>query len=219
MPEGDKIFQRLNISTDAALESLCKVLKVKKLDDRKKLIGFLSDEYRAAGGNSIRNLFRKEHDLTYKTILIDVVNVMKPGLKKTEYKIEDSHTEENIEDEIMKLLQERIEKKLKKMKDKKKEKVGQEIVSELKNQGYAKDIIANEHKKIAVGSFGFTALEAAIWRFAAVGWMGTTGVGLLISAALIGLSLTGPAYRKTIPATMIFIMQRKRRENEDKLKM
>ena len=75
----------------------------------------ISKEWRAVHGHTLLNRFRNDHDLPWKRILIDVADKMKPGLRWTEFRIDDDHTEEEIEtailgffDELVKLQWEKL---------------------------------------------------------------------------------------------------------------
>jgi len=68
-----------------------------------EIILLCSKELRSAAGSSVRNAFRGEHEFPYKQILIDVADKITPGstpLSWTGYKLNDSHTESEIEDYI-----------------------------------------------------------------------------------------------------------------------
>jgi uncharacterized protein YaaW (UPF0174 family) len=75
----------------------------------------ISKEWRAVHGHTLLNRFRNDHDLPWKRILIDVADKMKPGLRWTEFRIDDDHAEEEIEtailgffDELVKLQWEKL---------------------------------------------------------------------------------------------------------------
>ncbi len=61
----------------------------------------ISKEWRAVHGHTLLNRFRHDHELPWKRILIDVADKMKPGLGWTEFKIDDEHTDEEIEAAIL----------------------------------------------------------------------------------------------------------------------
>lgn len=70
---------------------------------KKELVLLWSKELRAAAGSSTLSPFRGDHDLPYKQILIDVADKLSPGhtpLSWTDYKLEDDHSESEIEKAI-----------------------------------------------------------------------------------------------------------------------
>ncbi len=108
MPANDRLYQLLSELDDSELKSIWTTCLGKKPVDENfergnkghKVI-VISKEWRAVHGHTLRNRFRKDHDLPWKSILIDVADKMKPGLRWTEFKIDDHHTEEEIETAIL----------------------------------------------------------------------------------------------------------------------
>lgn len=108
MPGNDRLFQLLSELDDADLNSLWKTCLGKKSEDeyfepgsKDHKVIVISKEWRAVHGHTLLNRFRNDHDLPWKRILIDVADKMKPGLGWTEFKIDDDHTEEEIETAIL----------------------------------------------------------------------------------------------------------------------
>lgn len=114
-PLEDVLFLRLRrLKKDDIKALLVGGLKVSEacVNTQKKqdLILLCSKELRSAAGSSTANAFRKDHDFPYKQILIDVADKLSPGhtiLSWTEYKLEDSHSEKDIEETIATLFEER----------------------------------------------------------------------------------------------------------------
>lgn len=108
MPFNDRLFQLLSELDDSELTSLWTTCLDKKPEDENfergnkghKVI-VISKEWRAVHGHTLLNQFRNDHDLPWKRILIDVADKMKPGIGWTEFKIDDHHTEEEIETAIL----------------------------------------------------------------------------------------------------------------------
>ena len=72
-----------------------------------------SKELRAAAGSSALNTFRDEHEFPYKQILIDVADKLTDGitwLSWTKYRLDDPHSEAEIEEEILRLFEARARK-------------------------------------------------------------------------------------------------------------
>ena len=104
MPVGDTIFQRLRAATDAELAALANCLKLPRTGDRELDIVALSKEYRSAAGNSFANLFRGEHDLPYREILLDCVDTARKMAGWRALNVKSQYTEERLEDLISRTL-------------------------------------------------------------------------------------------------------------------
>jgi uncharacterized protein YaaW (UPF0174 family) len=115
MPSSDSLTIRLNILHQDDLKTILvsglkvdeKTVSAKNIDD---LIRIFSKELRAAGSSTTAGLLRDEHAFPYKQILIDVVDKLTPGhtpLSWTKYKLEDPHTEEEIEEKIASLFEDK----------------------------------------------------------------------------------------------------------------
>jgi uncharacterized protein YaaW (UPF0174 family) len=124
----DLLFEKLRqLDNDSLNSLLLSGLRVSqnKLNglDREELIQMCSKELRSAAGSTTRNLFRSDHEFPYKQILIDVADRLADGftpLSWTKYKLGDSHTEQEIEDSIIKTFEERARKWWEKLPEKKK---------------------------------------------------------------------------------------------------
>lgn len=68
----------------------------------------ISAQWRSAHGHTLINLTRKEHDLPWKQILIDVADKLKPGWGWTEYRLGDATSEEELEQLVLRYLDEKL---------------------------------------------------------------------------------------------------------------
>jgi uncharacterized protein YaaW (UPF0174 family) len=122
MPGNDRLFQLLSELDDAELKNIWTTCLGKAPEDDYFDLGskdhkviVISKEWRAVHGHTLLNRFRNDHDLPWKRILIDVADKMKPGLGWTDFKLDDDHTEEEVEtailgyfDELVKLQWEKL---------------------------------------------------------------------------------------------------------------
>jgi uncharacterized protein YaaW (UPF0174 family) len=108
MAAKDRLFMLLSELDDNELANIwTQCLRMKPEDeffaegskDHKVIV--ISKEWRAVHGHTLLNRFRHDHELPWKRILIDVADKMKPGLRWTEFRIDDDHTEEAIETAIL----------------------------------------------------------------------------------------------------------------------
>jgi len=80
---------------------------------KEELVLLCSKELRSAAGSSLRNTRRGDHEFPYKQLLIDVADKLTAGvtwLSWTRYTLRDSHAEEEIENEILRMFEERARK-------------------------------------------------------------------------------------------------------------
>ena len=111
MPLNDTIFKRLEQATKQERKDIYNALQL-DFDDSNEVI---SEQYRAAAGHSLMNVFRGKHDLPYKQILIDVVDKLKPEKGWTDFTINDQYSEEHIENKILEYLTIQFEKEMNKL--------------------------------------------------------------------------------------------------------
>lgn len=218
MGKEDTIISRLKQSLISERYEICKALQIPVTSD----IYTISKEYRSAAGHSLINIIREDHELPYKMILIDVADKLKPGLFWTDYSFDDDSTEEEIEEKIEQYLSKRARKELGKLSQKEEERLKQELVT----AGYAQANINSIMTMLASGSIGnILATRAASYLASSASpsllgvssssfLLSSTGIGLLISIPLLIGTLGGPAYRKTILATIQMIRIRRRVEAE-----
>lgn len=218
MGKEDTIISRLKQSLISERYEICKALQIPVTSD----IYTISKEYRSAAGHSLINIIREDHELPYKLILIDVADKLYPGFFWTDYSFDDDSTEEEIEEKIEQYLSKRARKELGKLSQKEEERLKQELVT----AGYAQANINSIMTMLASGSIGnILATRAASYLASSASpsllgvssssfLLSSTGIGLLISIPLLIGTLGGPAYRKTILATIQMIRIRRRVEAE-----
>jgi uncharacterized protein YaaW (UPF0174 family) len=145
----------------------------------------ISLELRKAAGHSFANFFRLDHEFPYKQILIDVAKRMSKGHKSTLYKFSDSHSEEEIEKEILRLFELRTQRWWKKLKDSERQKLGDEIVrvinAKLVNRINRMDYIKHRIKKEIKDSVITKGIVAGMLAVSAGGYLGVLGGSLLTS--------------------------------------
>jgi hypothetical protein len=102
MPAGDTIFARLRGATDAEARAIAEALGVSGAltHDREVDAVRLSEEYRAAAGHSFANVFRDDHALTYREILVDVAPVAAKGAEWRSPRVKDTTREEWLEEYV-----------------------------------------------------------------------------------------------------------------------
>jgi len=100
MPEGDIVFQRLRAATEPERALLAKILGIAPSGDREVDVVNLSKEYRSAAGHTMRNLFRKAHELEYRTILLDAVAAAAEGAGWAPPGVKDTAEDEWIENYV-----------------------------------------------------------------------------------------------------------------------
>ncbi len=98
MPRGDRLFELLKELTDIEKEYLTRnILEL----DTNIYVNNLSKEIRAYAGNSVANIFRDDHDLEWKKIIIDVANKLNEGIFNTDFSEGDGKPEKEIEEFIL----------------------------------------------------------------------------------------------------------------------
>lgn len=259
----DPLFEKLKQLDEQNIKSLLvsglrfSAQSLKNLN-KEELVSMCSKELRSAAGSSCRNLFRGNHEFPYKQILIDVADRLADGftpLSWTKYKLGDSHTEQEIEETILRVFDERARKWWGKLSQKKKEEFVNGLQTVLEGEAIEKVIQSGGVKTlltqqvidntfqygvtwgltkvsasglfgllgasivghigwlIIVQTFGFMAgIKIAIFGIAgmgtlggAVGFLGATAVGGVLSIPSTLLVLDGAAYRKTIPTTIMLL--------------
>lgn len=222
MGKEDTIISRLKRSLISERYEICKALQIPVTSD----IYTISKEYRSAAGHSLINIIREDHELPYKLILIDVADKLYPGFFWTDYSFDDDSTEEEIEEEIEKYLSERAQKEWDKLSPLEKKRREEQLKQELVTAGYAQANINSIMTMLASGTIGaLVAPRVALYFASSVSTsllgvssssilLTSTGIGLLVSIPLLIGTLGGPAYRKTILATIQIIRIRRRLEGE-----
>lgn len=262
MPD-DLLLRRLRSLQPGELKSLLTGgLRVdeKELDnlEQEDLVLLCSKELRSAAGSSTRNLLRGDHDFPYKQLLIDVADKLTEGftaLSWTKFTLNDSHSEQEIEDEIIRLFEARAREWWKNLSDKGKAKfvnglnsvlsgdkaMGIDIKDGIKaflTQQTVENIfqsgITFGLSKVAapwlLGGLGMSVVSYVGWLVllqtvgfmgglkiavfglggfgalgGAVGLLGGTIIGMVLGFPTLFATLDGPAYRKTVPTTIMLL--------------
>jgi len=139
MPFNDRLFKLLAELEDKELRSIwvdalrCRPEEENFLNgSREWRMACISQAWRSAHGHTLRNLTRSPHDLPWKAVLVDVADKLKPGLGWTHFKLDDGHTEEEIEAYILRMNDERIRTAWSKMSADDKERLARSVDAELK---------------------------------------------------------------------------------------
>jgi hypothetical protein len=198
MPFNDRLFVLLSELADQELQQLWGEALRCKLDhddfatgSRDWRIGCLSKEWRAAHGHTLLNLTRSPHELPWKRILIDVADKLKSGWGWTSYRLDDDHTEEEIEAEILRLHDERIREAWDKLSPEEREKLATAIDDQFRRTAK----VVNDSSRVA-GARAVTV--TSLGNGIAAGLL--TGAGALAlaqgsGAALVGGVLGGTLYQ------------------------
>lgn len=243
MLRNDSLWQRLESARPSELNKLGEVLRLLDVKEKKRdvLIEEISRELRAAAGHSLRNLFRRPHEFPYKQMLIDVADKLAPGwtfLSWTSYKLNDRHSELEIEETIWRFYEDRVRAATAHFSPEDKEKLRRQTEEELRQMGWSEAMIAGVGGGLLGGAAATLigpalAYSIALNTSAGLAWLKLMWVGkasvVLVSgtgsavfaflyAPALAWWLGNTAYRKTIPATLNLILIRKLRELEATLK-
>ena len=108
MPYDDRLFEHLRKLSEDDLTTIWTTgLKMKPTDKEflrvphESKVERVSAELRSAAGHSMVNVFRDDHELPWRRILIDAADKMKPGWNWTRFKMEDEYPDAVIEDRIL----------------------------------------------------------------------------------------------------------------------
>ena len=231
MATDDELLKRLATAKRSDLEALLGDLKLRRYQPFDKtdaeLIGKISSELRSAAGNSLMNVMlrRKQHEFSYKQILVDVADKLAPGiLGRSVYKPSGPDTEVQIEAYIDGRIRERVVEYLKKMSEVDKKKLQDELSKDLRSKKIPEESIQSTLAMIASGTLTGVALGPAVAALLYGGvWSAIFGFSLaqlLVSGLIVGgpvgiiaagiALVSAPSYSKTIPAVYRLI---KIREN------
>jgi len=219
MPIQDRLFNLLNRLDYEELEYIV-VKGLKKPDLIKEKMGYaqlvnlVSKTLRKTASHTFVNAFRLEHEFPYKQILINVANKLQGY--KTIYRLDDDHSEEEIEEKIIQLFEERSRKWWESLKSWQKRKVIDDI-----NDMIESDLVHEVNKKMLIkqrvtkevmdtivakgvvvslvmvsaggllGLFGLSVLDKYGWKIVTMfaGW--TTGIQIFLSSGMALFTLTG----------------------------
>ena len=137
LQNSDRLLALLSVLDDNEFQAIwCQALRCEPDQDgfdkatRQQRIELISMEWRAIHGHTLVNLFREEHTLPWKRILIDVADKLHPGVAWTSYTMDDGHTEEEIEADIRRMYDKRVQDMWNKMSPSDKEKLAQTLDGE-----------------------------------------------------------------------------------------
>lgn len=205
MPKGDTIFQRLREATDSELRGVARALEVELTGERDLDVVTLSKQLRSTGGNSFANVFRDDHDLTYRAILVDVARAAAEIAGFKPQAPGETARETWIEDYILHAMAH---------------------ASRPDRSTLPADEVADAQRRADAAlngrteNAGIDRTDAARLGVLALGAVGVAvGVGALpFAAVFMALKWARPAVKKTLPATLCLISVRKRREAEEALR-
>lgn len=183
--KNDIIFKRLRMANKSELMGICESLKIKYFSGIP--IDFLSKEYRQAAGHSIMNVSRSFHSLEYKRILIDVADKLKPGLKWTNFKMDDEFSEIDIEEKILEFVAYKFEKHLKKLPNNKKKELEDTLIKKLKGVGAKQATVNSTIAAITSGSIASilaAPVAAAIFTETLVSPLAAYGVAWITAGGI-----------------------------------
>ncbi|OQY60479.1 MAG: hypothetical protein B6245_01275 [Desulfobacteraceae bacterium 4572_88] len=207
MPKNDRLYYLMGQLEHGDLLFLLKYGLGKT--DRKyryyttdRLKDLISSELRRVGGHRWANFFRFEHDFPYKQILIDVADRLSEH-RTSEYKLNDDHSEEEIEKTILRLFElktkkwwEKLDKKGKKeTADKISRIINEELVNSVNRMTYIKHRISKE----VMDSIITKGIVVGMLAVSAGGLVGTMGGSLLTRIGLAAVIRTkGAAFAMKI---------------------
>ena len=231
---NDIIFERLKMAKQSELMSIVNSLNIEDVSSSIPL-AYLSKKYRQAAGHSMINIARGDHSLPYKRILIDVADKLNPGFKWTPYKMDDGISEIEIEEKILEFTTTRFKEYFNKLSPEKRKIAEEKFRAKLTEMGVKQSTVNTTMAALTSGVIGAAfapTVGLMLWPYAvyqlSIGTiiipaaaptlgqaaLAGTGVGIAIAAPLMALTLSGPAYRKTIPTTLNLIAIRKRYEGK-----
>lgn len=203
MSAGDVIFTRLRDATEAELQAVARSLEIKLGSDRETNVVALSAALRSAAGNSFVNLFRDAHELAYREILKDVSRTAAEQAGWPAVSPPDTAEETWIEEYVFRASSFAHDPATQSMSVPEKARA-REAAEQLLRGGTP----ASVDPKVVLPLGALAAGAGAV----------ALGIGALpFGAAYLALKYASPAVKKTLPATMVLIQIRKRRELEAEL--
>ncbi|MDM8549582.1 hypothetical protein QUF72_05875 [Desulfobacterales bacterium HSG2] len=187
MPTNDRLYYLMGQLDHAELlflvkHGLRKTERKYKRYSTNRLKELISAELRLAASHRWANYFRFEHDFPYKQIIIDVADKLS-GYKASGYKLDDDHTEEEIEKTILRLFELKTKKWWRKLSKKEKkeaaDKISQMIDAELVNSVSRMTYIKHRVSKELMDSIITKGIVLAMLAVSAGGMLGFVGGSLL----------------------------------------
>jgi uncharacterized protein YaaW (UPF0174 family) len=165
--------------------------------------------------------------MPYKDILIDVADKLTKGIRGSSFKKKGRETETEIEEAIYKRFLELIEETSRSMTAAQRDELQEKVKEHLRRKGVEEHLIKGMVVQLTGGLAGVllgpavtALLFSSFWTFLIGFTLGEVIIGGLIAGGPLGLILgplvvlSGPSYRKTIPAVLRIIIIRKTREAE-----
>lgn len=234
----DPLLARLSMASLPDLRELSRDLKLELRDAKQASRGDLerqlAREFRSVAGHSVMNGIRalRRKDLSFREILIDVADILTPGqFKRSGFHKEPMCSELEIEEYIEARVRELVLKKLAGMPEHERARLQSEVEADLRAKGMpdaalqaaAVGVSAAALAGMALGPAMAAALYSTMWSFL-VGLglrqvlLGAVAAGGPIGAALaVGMAVTMPSRRKTVPAVVRLIMIRRSHEQRSEL--
>lgn len=164
---------------------------------RERLTDIISAELRQAAGHSAANFLRLEHEFPYRQILLDVADRLGEGYRPARYDLAD-RSEEEIEEEILRLFELKIRQWWNRLKDSEKERfadqmrqtVNAETVNFVSRRAYIRHRVIKELKDSVITK-GIVLGMLAVSAGGFLGFLGgslLTAVGFRIIVGTAGLA-------------------------------
>lgn len=190
MPLNDRLFDLLSRVGEAELSVLWTEALGRRPSDesfsaspRSRQIDLVSREWRSAHGHSLANLRRDDHDLRWKSILVDVANKMEPGWGRGTFNVGDDQSEERIENAILRLYDQRLNALWQKLPPEEQEELARDLNAEIERSARA---LRKQGATAAVRGVTVSSLTAGI----SAGLI--TGGGLMtIAHGSLGMAIGG----------------------------
>lgn len=234
--EEGNILLRIEAATEMELHRMCVHLKIDKCNDTKKI----ASEYKSASGNSFVNIARNckfAGEITYREILIDVfekirpvgddikawtdtvTSVFKNTNKDSLHKQRFEPPIEQLESALLEIAMNQINNAIGNISPEEKAECHEKAQAEVEGSS---NVLSST--LISISSFAKDNAVTGLSSLFTVA--GTRGVFLVaggsasaaVSAILIPVALSTPAYRKTVNATLEFILIGRRQSAELEVK-
>ncbi len=204
MAAGDTLFQRLRVCTVPELDALAGILDVARSEDREFDVFALSKALRSAAGDSFANIFRRDHDLEYREILVGVARTYATIMEWSPV-ITENTREEWLEDYIG---------------------IAAALADHPMRSSLSKDVLVAAAERADAALRGAPPEGAAplLWAVAAgvgAGAVAVAGAPVVLAAAALATILSrvsGPATRKTLPSVLVLVHARRRIQFETALR-
>ena len=194
MPYNDRLFQLLAKMPEDELDMLWHTALKNKLSENEfskrskdSKVELISKDLRESAGHSLANLFRGEHDLAWKRVLIDVADKLSPGVMWTPFTINDDHSDSDVENRILEFVDERTKKAWEKLSHEEQTRLVTDINQRIEQE---RKTLSDAHMQAALKSITVDGMSTAM----TAGLLTGGGMTLLITgstAALVGGVLGG----------------------------